>query len=53
MSKKAKKTGKAKASPKRSTAKDLSAKNARAVKGGSVNPDNRTAFHFSKIEHER
>jgi hypothetical protein len=52
MSKKSKKTGTAKASRKRSPVKDLSAKNARSVKGGSVNADSRTAFNYSKVEME-
>ena len=49
MSKKAKSTGKA--SRKRSTATDLSPKNARAVKGGN-RPTPATSFNFGKFEHE-
>ena len=51
MSKKAKSTGKAKPSRKRSTATDLSAKNARSVKGGN-RPTPATSFNFGKFEHE-
>lgn len=47
MSKKS--TGKAKASRKRSTATDLSAKNARSVKGGT-RPTPAQSFNYSKIE---
>ena len=49
MSKKS--TGKAKASRKRSTATDLSAKNARSVKGGTQ-PTPASSMHYSKLEME-
>ena len=51
MSKKAKSTGTAKASRKRSAAKDLSAKSARAVKGGN-RPTPATSFNFEKFKYE-
>jgi hypothetical protein len=51
MRKKAKSTGKAKRSRKRSTPKDLSAKSARAVKGGN-RPTSAASFNFAKFEHE-
>ncbi len=50
MSKKSKKTGKTKAGRKRSTVKDLSTKNTRAVKGGH---SDMTFVHFQKVEVER
>ncbi len=49
MSKKS--TGKAKASRKRSTATDLSAKNARTVKGGT-RPTPASSMNYSKLEME-
>ena len=51
MSKKAQSTGKAKASRKRSTATDLSAKNARSVKGGT-RPTPATSINFEKFKYE-
>ena len=49
MSMKAKITGKAKPSRKRSTATDLSAKNARSVKGGNQ-PTPAQSLNYSKLE---
>ena len=51
MSKKAKSTGKAKPGRKRSTAMDLSAKNARSVKGGT-GPTAAASMNYSKMEME-
>ena len=51
MSKKAKSTAKAKPSRNRATATDLSAKNARSVKGGT-RPTAASSFNFEKFKYE-